>query len=310
MSGPVLVPLDGSALAEWALPLGTSIAQHTGRPLWVVQVVPVPTRAVPSETGGVLTVDEMLDVLRSRAREYLSRVEEQVKATGVSVEGRIVTARTAAEGIAEVADEHHAAFVVMATHGYTGLSRWALGSVTDRVLHLTKRPLIAVRPPQGEERITLTAEALPLLKRIVVPLDGSRLAEHVLPCVIDLAHAYGTKLFLYRVLTMPFSGLGVDAGFALSAEFWNLAREEAETYLKGVAGSLQQQGIDVSYDVGTEPVADAILAFADQVEADLIAMTTHAREGLTRLIMGSVADRIVRAGHVPVLVVRPETEAE
>ena len=312
MSGPVIVPLDGSSLAEQALPLGVSIARQTGRPLTVLQVVPIPTSAAPGETGGVLTVEEMLDLLRSRAKVYLADVEKKIKEAnvGVSVEGLIVTARTPAEGVAAAADEHHSSFVVMATHGYTGLSRWALGSVTDRVLHLTKHPLIVVRPQEQEELVALSEEALPSLKRIVVPLDGSPLAEHVLPFVADLARAYDAELLLYRVLTMPFTGLGVDTGFVLAEQYWNVAREEAETYLKGVAGSLRQQGLTVSYNVGIEPVADAILAFADQVGADLIAMTTHAREGLTRLIMGSVTDRVVRAGRVPVLVTRPETEQD
>ncbi len=312
MSNPVIVPLDGSALAEQILPLGVSIARKMGRPLMVLQVVPIPTRAAPGETGGVLTVEEMLDLLRSRAQEYLAGVEKRIKEAdvGVSVEGLIVTARTPAEGIAAAADEHHASFVVMATHGYTGLSRWALGSVTDQVLHLTKHPLIVVRPQEQEKPTPLSEETLPVLRRIVVPLDGSPLAEHVLPFVADLARAFNAELFLYRVLTMPFTGLGVDTGFVLAEQYWEIAREEAETYLKGVAGSLQQQGLTVSYNVGIEPVADAILAFADQVGADLIAMTTHAREGLTRLIMGSVADRVVRAGHAPVLVVRPETEKD
>ncbi|MDQ7029456.1 MAG: universal stress protein [Ardenticatenia bacterium] len=126
----------------------------------------------------------------------------------------------------------------------------------------------------------------------------------------NLARAYGAELVLFRAVTMPFSGVGVDAGMVIEAHYWDLAQEEAETYLQGVAGSLHQQGFTVRYEVGQEPVADAILACVERVQADLVAMTTHAREGLTRLIMGSVADRVVRAGQVPVLVVRPETEIE
>ncbi len=309
-NGPVLVPLDGSRLAEQALPLGLSIARHTGRELLVLRVVPVPTQTALAETGGVFPVEEMLETMRERARDSLGQVEERLKGYGVPVQGIVVTARTAAEGVAEVADEHHAGYVVMATHGYTGLSRWALGSVTDRVLHLTRRPLIIVRPSEVSEETPSLPETLPALKRIVVPLDGSRLAEHILPSVTDLARAYGAELVLFRVVTLPFSGVGVDAGMVVEAHYWDLAQEEAETYLQGVAGSLQQQGLTVRYDVGREPVADAILACVERVEADLVAMTTHAREGLTRLIMGSVTDRIVRAGQVPVLVVRPETEIE
>ncbi|MDQ7029455.1 MAG: universal stress protein [Ardenticatenia bacterium] len=132
MSGPVLVPLDGSDLAEQALPLGLSIAGRTSRELLVLKVVPVPTQTALAETGGVFPVEKMLETMRERAREYLADVEERLRAYNVPVQGVVITARTAAEGIAEVADEHQAGFVVMATHGYTGLSRWALGSVTDR----------------------------------------------------------------------------------------------------------------------------------------------------------------------------------
>lgn len=304
MNGPVLVPLDGSQLAEQALPFALSLARHYTLPILLARIVPMPAQPVPLVSGDTLTVDEQLDILRDDASTYLRDCAAELEEEDVTVSSQ-VSVGVAGEAIADVAEREEAACIVMATHGRTGLSRWALGSVADRVLHLTRRPLLLTRPREVHE---LSFSDLPEFQRILVPLDGSPLAEQALSYASDIAHVYGAALRLLRVMTLPAAGLaGLEAG-VVEAAYWETAREEAENYLARVATDLESEGIDVEYAVGTEPVADNILSFARGNTVDLIVMTTHAREGVRRILLGSVTDRVVRAGAVPVLVTRPTEE--
>ena len=139
--------------------------------------------------------------------------------------------------------------------------------------------------------------------KILVPLDGSELAEAVLPHVKTLARA-DTEIALLRVALYPmydyvFSSPSIAATLAEEIE------SESENYLREVAAKLGGEGFKVSIAVTGGPVADAILDYADAVQADLIAMSTHGRSGVARWLIGSVADRVVRGAPIPVLLIRP-----
>lgn len=303
MNGPVIVPLDGSRLAEQALSVALSVAAHNAVPLLLLRAVPMPREPIPLASGGMLTVDEQLDILRADAESYLRGRVEALLDTDVTVMTS-VSVGNPPEVIADVADARAAGCVVIATHGRSGLTRWALGSVADRVLHLTHRPTLVVRPREVEE---VDLSHVPTFRRLLVPLDGSELAEHALPYARDLAHVYDADLSLFRVLTVPAYGMyGLDTGVIESA-YWETLREEAGDYLARIAAELETDGVRVEHSIGTEPVAEEILAYARDNDVDLIVMTTHAREGLSRVILGSVTDRIIRAGQVPVFVTRPPT---
>jgi nucleotide-binding universal stress UspA family protein len=145
-----------------------------------------------------------------------------------------------------------------------------------------------------------------MYKRIVVPLDGSKLAEEVLIHVRALASFLGSEIILMRVTTYPsYEYLLADPSMASSLQT-NMEGEASE-YLSGLVDSLRRAGFQAKAEVVTVggPVADAIIAFAHKVEADLIAMSTHGRTGPSRWFLGSVADRVVRGAGVPVLMVRP-----
>ncbi len=145
-----------------------------------------------------------------------------------------------------------------------------------------------------------------MYRKIVVPLDGSKLAEEVLEHVRTLAHCMGSEVLLMRVMAYPnYDYLVTDAG--MSASLREDLETEACNYLEPLANAFQDEGIRASADavIVTGPIADAIIEFARNKKADLIAMSTHGRTGPSRWLLGSVADRVVRGAGMPVLMVRP-----
>ncbi|MBX7236975.1 MAG: universal stress protein [Caldilineales bacterium] len=150
-----------------------------------------------------------------------------------------------------------------------------------------------------------------MYKKIIVPLDGSKLAEGVLPHVRQLAHCLGCQIVLLQVLThKSYDYLITDPGLAASLR--SSEEEAACNYIGPLIKQLQQEGLDVAADVvaATGTVADVIIAFSHQAHGDLIAMSTHGRTGPARWMLGSVADRVVRGAGIPVLLIHPQSERE
>jgi nucleotide-binding universal stress UspA family protein len=297
--GPyVVVPVDGSALAEQSIPLAKSIARRTGRTLLLLRVVPAPSLYLRHTIGGAISSQELLQLLNQEANAYLRALQEGLQASGVPVITSLAEGEVA-ETIAYAANRQPSSLIVMSTHGRSGLSRWALGSVTDRVLHLAEVPIIVL------PRSNAFQSARPDLKRIIVPLDGSPLAEQVLPFATELGLAFNAELLLFHALA-PLPLTLARTGDREVRENWAEGiREEADGYLRDVAADLRAAGIMASYTIADDPVAEGLLALASQAGATLIAMTTHAREGLDRLVRGSVTDRVLRSGEVAVLATHP-----
>ncbi len=220
---------------------------------------------------------------------------QRLQAQGVSVEPRVL-AGPPAEAIAQEALRCQADLLVLATHGRTGIARWALGSVADALLHQVATPSLLVRP--GQRRW----EARP--RRVLVPLDGSELAERALEPAAALAATAG-ELLLYQVLP-PAAATAADLEHDPS---WSTIlaeiRAEALRYLERVAERLRTAGYRVrtATDYG-EPAA-CIAEYARREEADLIVLSSHGRSGLARWLLGSVADALVRLAPVPLLLLRP-----
>lgn len=301
----ILVPLDGSELAEQALPLALSIAARSGAEVTLLQAVPLPIAPVGFGNEWLL-VDDQLELLEREARNYLGELAGRVQAALPAGQRptelrQATTIGPAAQAIADYATANRADLIVMATHGRSGLSRWALGSVTDQVLQLSHVPVLIVRPP---EEAPVRFDSLPAPGRIMITLDGSELAERVLPTATEMARVFEAELLLFRVALLP-AVYYMDAGAAaFQLDFLESAKEEAAEYLEQVAQALRTQGARVRTAVGVTPIVESILDVAAEAGVDLIAMTTHGRTGLGRVVYGSVTDRIVRSSACPVLVVR------
>lgn len=317
MTRPIVVPLDSSPLAEAALPLAVAIAGQGDLPLHLV-AVNEPPQLVPGVGGSMEagTFDGYHDPgwvpeTGERQQEYLDRIAGDLRDDGLSVEATVVDGLPAT-ALREYAEEQDAALVVLATHGRGGLSRAWLGSTTDRLLRDMSVPMLIIRSSEDENgQPRMAASTVP--RRVLVPLDGSPLAEQILGQATALGARLGWGYELVRVVPVPFV-IGSPAmvhSLKVDDEQLQKRRSEAEAYLERVRGKLEAEGVSaetVVVEAGGGALAEAILDTAGDLEVDVIALATHGRGGLRRLVLGSVADKLIRAADVPLLVFRPEEE--
>lgn len=295
----LLVGLDGSPLAESILTNVAYLATRLHADLVLLHVVPVPGPAVAMPPA----YDDVIARERVAAQEYLDGVAKKLGASGTSVRSAVVVGDAALE-IVRCAEREHADLIALATHGRSGLQRWVHGSVADAVLHATSTPLLLLRPS--------TRAPLPEVRRIMVALDGSPLAEGVLPIAELLAAGLGAPLELVRVVELvsfaftadPYGAACIDYDAILS-----LLREDAERYLDGVAARGRGAGLAVETTVRYGSAVDAIVAAAHAHPGTLLVLGTHGRSGWRALALGSVARRTVLATRTPVLVVRAAPSA-
>jgi nucleotide-binding universal stress UspA family protein len=292
----ILVPLDGSAFGEHALPLALSIAR---RAVASVQLVHVHTPEAYRIDLPPLTPPHGLS--RDSAIRYLTELAEclssqwEVPISVAVLEGLAVD-ELYAHAIAAGAD-----LVVMTTHGYGPLSRMWMGSVADTLVRQLPMPLVLARPHQ---------EALDLLEQvrdrvfehILIPLDGSPLAEEALEPALALGAPMGARYTLLQAINPPVIGYAPAAyATGLDERILEQWQAEAQMYLDHVAARLRGQGHQADTVVSIAPPAIAILDYARDHSVDLIGLATHGRGGLTRLLLGSVADKVVRGAGTPVL---------
>lgn len=303
----ILVPLDGSAFGEQALPLALALARHSGAAVELLHVhVPI------AEDYSELQLFDVPLEARVRAEEkaYLERtVADLGKRTGLPISGTTLDGGVC-DGIRAHAESRGVDLVAMTTHARGAMGRFWLGSVTDRLIRELPMPLLLVHPGKDEDA---RREAEYPLGRFLVPLDGSALAEAMVPVAAALAGACGAELLLLRViqplmaLTLPEGGgnLGELAQHMAMEieELQERIRVEAQSYLDRIAAGLQAKGIRASgHVVVSEKVADAILGRKD---VDLIALATHGRKGLSRFFLGGVTNKVLRGSSLPMLIQRP-----
>ncbi len=309
----ILVPLDGSPFGEHALPLALNLARRAGAAVEVVHVA-APVELAYSES--LFLVDADLEQrIRDQLQAYLDAVVQRAEAaapvpvTPVLLEGDVV------EQIRQRVEELPADLVVMTTHGRGALGRFWLGSVADELVRRLPVPLLLVRPHEGEPDLA----AGPPLENLLVPLDGSPLAEQILEPALALGRLTSADYTLLRVIkpVLPVSpGLSGVPGLTLEDKAQGLLERtraihrqlcrDAQDYLNRVADRLEARGLRVRTRVAVEEQpAVAILSEAVPPGIDAVALETHGRRGLSRLLLGSVADKVVRGAAVPVRVHRP-----
>jgi nucleotide-binding universal stress UspA family protein len=306
----LLVPLDGSGFAEHALPLATALARRAGAAL---RLATVSTPLAEAYTEGLyFSTLELQNEITARQKTYLDDVVGRLASPGLGVSAGVLHGEVA-ETLCAHAIEVKADLVVMATHGRGALGRFWLGSVADELIRHLSVPLLLVRPE--ESAADLSQE--PALARVLVPLDGTELAEQIIEPVVALAGLLpAAELTLLRIIKPVVPVHYLPEGTPVDPEARQLLQHvqtaqgqlhrEAEVYLDGVAGRLRQRGLNAHTRVAIDDhPAAAILHEAQALQASLIALETHGRRGLSRLILGSVADKVVRAAHVPILVHRP-----
>jgi nucleotide-binding universal stress UspA family protein len=290
MYSKILVALDGSKTAEHILPYARLLAKKLHLSAELVQVI----------DSDKLMPDNVDPEQESRVATKKKNIEEYLNSTAGSFPDRssfTVKVGHPAEIIVDQAAAAPETLVAMTTHGRSGIHRWFLGSVADKVLHAARNPLLLIRANETG------APSGPELRSILVPLDGSELAESVLPHVVELAGKLDVEVLLVRIFNLP--NLYSDEMYVLDERTWELIRDEAQQYLNGKVRELKAKGLPHVKSVLLEGfAADRIITFAREMPGILIAICTHGRSGVRRWVLGSVTDRVVRHSGDPVLIIR------
>lgn len=300
----ILVPLDGSPASEHALPWALGLAQQAGAQLHLARVHLAPT---PIMVGTELASDAALDTtIRNNDREYLARIAERLGAAAtVNVRVALLDG-----GVTDALLDHaravNADLTVMSSHGRGAFARFWLGSVADKMIRQSPVPTLLVRPVE-DQAADLTVK--PFIARVVVPLDGSDLAERAVDPATQLGRTSGADYTLVLVLeALADAGnlerLNVDE--ALTETYPGALEAKAKSYLERVAEPMRGQGLKVDTKVIRHgSAAGAVLDYAGAHGDAVIALATHGRSGIKRMILGSVADKVVRGATMPVLLYHP-----
>jgi len=304
----LLVPLDGSTFSESSLQFAGKIARATGGAVHLAHV------HVPYEPENLLAnsqfqfegvnVAEYDAQHRAGEERYLTGLADRLSDEGTPVDAKILDGDEVAEELAAYADEVQTDMIFMTTHGHSGASRLWLGSVADEMIRRTKVPLFVLHP---EGRDT-PPEGVFSVRHIVIPLDGSELAESVIDPATELARATGARITLVHVAQMP--EMGGWPVLATLRERPVPKLDAAIAYLDRLAAELREDGFEVETHVERAvQTAVAIGRIAEELNADVIALATHGYGGLKRTLLGSVADKLLRASALPLLVMRPPARA-
>lgn len=297
----LLVPLDCSQLAEQALGPAAAIARASHAEIEIVYVRHVPT------LGGF--EDDLWGDAEAEVRAYIDTIAAELR-SGAGVEAQATLLRgEPTDMICRRIWETDADLVVMSSHGRTGVSRAWLGSVADGIARHSSVPVLMLRPVAGRSRRDAAQHRF---ARVLVPLDGSALAADILVPATALAKCSGASLQLLRVVE-PTPQIGIESGIPyafppslIDDPATKRAEAEAKEQLADEARQLgEQTGLTVDWHVLVEPHAGpAIVDFARGHQSDVIALSTHGR-GLSRFLVGSVADKVLRGSGLPMLVYRP-----
>lgn len=294
----ILVPLDGSPLAERALPHAEVIARATNARIALVRA------AQEFALPGVDATPGRVKVM-AEAEDYLTAIAERLIAAGLTVDTGVVNDNPTATILSE-AEIRPADLIVMATHGRGGLGRLVYGSVAEAVLRRTTVPLLLVRA-WGEE-----SQAAPFADRprLLVPLDGSAFAEEALPVAAKLGAALGGELVLLHAVS-PFEQAFMPEALLANFPKEEAARgEEARSYLHNLVARSAIGGCQAHFDVRLDVPTLAIEEAVRDHQASLVVMATHGRTALGRFVMGGIADAVLKHSRVPLLLVRPRHLAD
>jgi nucleotide-binding universal stress UspA family protein len=297
----ILVALDGSRLSENVLPYTRFLAKRLQISVTLLRVASPQSQNPMSTAERVLPGDVAADASRTFCN-YLKKVADSFPKP--STVDCIVAVGDPAEVIVDRAGTDIGTLIIMGTHGISGVRRWLLGSVAEKVLQMTTNPLLLVRG--GHALKTIEAP----VKTIVVPLDGSALAEKVLPHVSDMATKLDLEIVLLRVYALPLIYRDSQHYYPpYPDQLIENLKEEAEKYLDQKAAQLKKNGLgQVSCASLEGDSAEQIIDFARKMPGSFIAMSTHGRSGIARLILGSITGRVVRHSSEPVLVIRARAE--
>jgi nucleotide-binding universal stress UspA family protein len=298
----ILVPLDGSPLAEQVIPLALELARAARSKVRLVLVHHSPPPPMDPLSAELYVSIDL--AMRKLERNYLTTLRLRLhQSSGLQISAVTIDG-PAGPTLVKYVKEIGADLVVMSTHGRGGLRGAWLGSVADHLIRSLKIPVIVVRAREGTDALA----GAPKIREILVPLDGSPLAEAALAPASAIAGLFGAELLLVQVVWPLSAGslLPVPFPSGYDTEVMGVQRKETQEHLDGLANDLRERGVRARATVVVgDNVAEALLDLAHPQRIDLVAIASHGRGGVQRLLLGSVADKLIRGAGPPVLVVRP-----
>jgi len=318
----LLVPLDGSALAEQAIPSAVRLAHATGGSILLVRAVN-PLREFTIYPEMTITSQDIVKEEINGAAAYLSQIASSKQLAGIETHTAVLSGPIAAS-ILDAAYEHQIDAIILCSHGRTGVKRWVLGSVAEEVVRHSSIPVLLLHEPGQKSRGL--APLIPHPIRVLVALDGSPLAEEILPSAIELAATISAPgqgaLHLLRLIKLPtVEDIVVYHRLPTDVDARKVVLQQAGDYLDAVGRRLTQDfaatSVKITWSVEEcENVAETLIQIAEQGKGigtyptcDMIALTTHGYNALQRWLVGSVTERLLEHSSLPLLVIHPQTHA-
>lgn len=312
MYDTILVPLDGSPFAETVLPLAELVAKAGGSKVTFVMVGEPYIEEVPYGPGGIgidqayealglpptpsshrhtVFLDQVIERFRDYSSRYLEGTARPFRAQGISTEVEVLLGRVA-DQITRCAQDKKADLIAMATHGRTGFARLRYGSVANELTQRVEAPLLLMRPRDTAAIGEKDQARIP--RGVVVPLDGSALAEQALPHAKAVSSTLGVAVHLIRAVAQPvLPFLGPEDESSVQDLQTDRVKAAAQ-YLNTVRDDLAAGGLSVHTEVLRGQPAASIVSYATALGESLICMTSHGRTGLGRVLLGSVADKVLQ----------------
>jgi nucleotide-binding universal stress UspA family protein len=296
----MLVLLDGSKIAEVVFTYARELSGRLGLDLDLLHVCKAEeAQQLPMRQA---YIEHMAETLQAQSQDIQNQGEGRAEKKPVKASGKVVVGYPAEE-ILKYADENKVDLIMLATHGISGIRRWGLGSVADKIIHEANVPVWLV-PASLHEGIIY--DNIPQ-RAILVPLDGSKLAEEVIPHVIELTRQRDatTQILLVNVAKPSASRFSTEDKTLIGEDLASL-KTVGEQYLKTMAVKLTAQGLSVEYEQLVGDPAEEIVRYSAAYQPRLIVMSTHGRSGFSRFVFGSVAENVLRRlQKTPVFLIRP-----
>jgi nucleotide-binding universal stress UspA family protein len=304
----ILVPLDGSELAEKALPFAELLAARLGAEVAIVNVrMPSEDPDQPEHRAYISKMAAMTE--QNIKKSTFLKAGEKVKVASAIIgsKGRFIHA---GEQILDYAAKENISLIIIATHGRTGIRRWTLGSTANKVARAAACPVLLVRAGASVPKVVH-------LEKLLVPLDGSKQSETVLSHIEWLAPKLdaGVNLLnvvepLYHIYSSPeamgYYGGGGIIRIPYTEEEMKPSRDLAEEYIKKVNDKLASENVHAGYEVRVGAPAEEIIKAEKETRADMVVMSTYGHSGFGRWDHGSITDKVMHAGNTPLLLIRPK----
>lgn len=283
----ILVPLDGSNLAELAIPYAEEIAAAFNSEVVLLYV------SEPDEKQYRHMHQLYLEEVAKQVREH---IKEHAEVRAVVLPGE------PAEQIIDYAWRHKVGLIIMASHGRSGITPWATGSVANKVLNATRVPVLLIKVVKPPQRVP----GKPLLNRLLLPLDGSEAGGAAMPYVQELSERLESEVILFGVVPAGQHARTVGGlDFILYPEqYLEVVKAEAREYLDRVYHRLSGGKAAVRVELKVGDVAREIIKFAEETNVSLIAISAHGRSGIEKWVFGSIAHKILQTSNTPILVVK------